>query len=144
MQPVLIEPLWNWNRLYRQVRQVRTCLNRTFMELKWVRPAWALELLAVLIEPLWNWNRTRATTQQPRTRLNRTFMELKSNTGDRSAATNTGLNRTFMELKCDDMRELGHRIIVVLIEPLWNWNIVPLEVLEIRWRCLNRTFMCSR
>ena len=52
--------------------------------------------------------------------LNRTFMELKSNTGDRSAATNTGLNRTFMELKCDDMRELGHRIIVVLIEPLWN------------------------
>ena len=48
-------------------------------------------------------------------------------------------NRTFMELKCP---KLISKIleIIVLIVPLWNWNIVSTE-LELVKGSFNRTFM---
>ena len=55
-QPVLIEPLWNWNKSIKSVAE---------------------QVRGVLIEPLWNWNWLRELRRQVPESLNRTFMELK-------------------------------------------------------------------
>ena len=75
---VLIEPLWNWNTFSYFFKSIKKCINRTFMELKFMskkkgkgggrsinrtfmelksctdKPKRYLDY--VLIEPLWNWN----------------------------------------------------------------------------------------
>ena len=55
-------------------------------------------------------------------RINRTFMELKrlSLCGDEGRSNS--INRTFMELKLVKLVCLCI-IMIVIIEPLWNWNI---------------------
>ena len=66
-------------------------------------------------------------------------MELKCVILPSSLHLSHSLNRTFMELK--SFLGCGTRVFgFVLIEPLWNWNLILLR--SLRWiLSLNRTFM---
>ena len=75
----------------------------------------------VLIVPLWNWNHVYCTGWRIAACSNCTFMELKSsNYIVRRTAWCS--NCTFMELKLP-RGILPSMKSVVLIVPLWNWNL---------------------
>ena len=60
-EPVLIEPLWNWNSDTDKILKPGFVgINRTFMELKRLKVIDKAEAVIVLIEPLWNWNMIRS------------------------------------------------------------------------------------
>ena len=81
MQPVLIEPLWNWNFVRRRYHAPRN---------------------KVLIEPLWNWNWIGSGQNKMKNNsLNRTFVELKLVSLLLELWHLFSLNRTFVELKPD-------------------------------------------
>ena len=119
---VLIEPLWNWNRVRSWAWRWMACLNRTFVELKLsctvsggggsvslnrtfveLKPQSSFDgcqRIGVLIEPLWNWNRrTFRPGMSASRRLNRTFVELKQLHDLQKQWNQESLNRTFVELK---------------------------------------------
>ena len=118
---VLIEPLWNWNKI--KARLLFVCNNVL------IEPLWnwnhtlgndVVNLLYVLIEPLWNWNDDKRQQGGGHRRLNRTFMELKLAQYEERLVV-VCLNRTFMELKHVNYLAFSSDSFV-LIEPLWNWN----------------------
>ena len=121
---VLIVPLWNWNKAMEKKTEVKACSNRTFMELKSYNRCGGYHQGCVLIVPLWNWNyRAVASPRYTEGRSNRTFMELKWSCSIAKADMKWGSNRTFMELKL--LRTTPDALFrVVLIVPLWNWNII--------------------
>ena len=97
-------------------------INRTFMELKFIKQQLILRLVKVLIEPSWNWN-----IVYPISDLKKMFVLIEpswnwNNAVDWTAARcHYSINRTFMELKS----KLQYWLFVyftVLIEPSWNWN----------------------
>ena len=53
---ILIEPLWNWNKLFTKRDVLDEYSNWTFMELKYGFPCSDPYACLILIEPLWNWN----------------------------------------------------------------------------------------
>ena len=53
---VSIEPLWNWNGRKPSSNELISCINRTFMELKFIKTNVRYSISIVSIEPLWNWN----------------------------------------------------------------------------------------
>ena len=117
--PVLIEPLWNWNRKEAEIKaKKQKSLNRTFVELK----------------PFFN-----SPVFKSNTGLNRTFVELKHAFPIVDNIRAPCLNRTFVELKPHSALYRCPRV-VVLIEPLWNWNFI-FRVIAVRASCLNRTFV---
>ena len=74
--------------------------NRTFMELKYVKPNGIWDIRLVLIVPLWNWNGNSVKKYFVWcTCSNRTFMELKSQYEILRNKREWSSNRTFMELK---------------------------------------------
>ena len=76
-KPVLIVPLWNWNKQMITNNNDLKSFNRTFMELKSYYQAQMFKALAVLIVPLWNWNWVNPNESFKIGCFNRTFMELK-------------------------------------------------------------------
>ena len=103
---LLIEPLWNWN----QPLETR---------------AWRLRLL--LIEPLWNWNKICSRHDcLLLIAFNRTTMELKPRFKAAIARQCFAFNRTTMELKLGIFNPLALIRAILLIEPLWNWNVINL------------------
>ena len=119
--PVLIAPLWNWNRRRDGVLRSWAGSNRTFMELKYLweyddileaessnRTFMELKLISnrnadtpkqVLIAPLWNWNNLgRPFRVHPHSVLIAPLWNWNTLTGAPSGAA-VSSNRTFMELK---------------------------------------------
>ena len=111
----------------------RPRFNRTFMELKYCKKCFVLQMNFVLIVPLWNWNQWLGADYltQP-TSFNRTFMELKYGWTSSYQSWNGSFNRTFMELKWIFWSEITY-LLIVLIVPLWNWNMPSFS----RYRKLN-------
>ena len=70
---------------------------------------------------------------------NRTFMELKWRSLPLPAAQSFSSNRTFMELK-SRYQAAPFYFSLVLIAPLWNWNIDS-ELILNGGESSNRTFM---
>ena len=66
-------------------------------------------------------------------------MELKQRRENFVYVDIDSLNRTFMELKRQLMLS-SFCVLVVLIEPLWNWNLIGMDYVTDAQR-LNRTFM---
>ena len=98
--PVLIVPLWNWNR-------GAGSLSRTKFAVLIV-PLWnwnndwhrlLVKYNKVLIVPLWNWNEGHQSHYRKPWRSNRTFMELKLVRHPNRECRKMCSNRTFMELK---------------------------------------------
>ena len=120
-QPVLIVPLWNWNRSAFLLAFCLLCSNCTFMELKWktlcqiclpskssnctfmelklTRSSCFPATAPVLIVPLWNWNWVCNTTYGFVQSSNCTFMELKCCWSTWCYSCWLCSNCTFMELK---------------------------------------------
>ena len=97
--------------------------NRTFMELKLLSMSGVNVLPKVLIVPLWNWNiKDLALQAVIEFCSNRIFMELKYPTLQLTAQTLGSSNRTFMELKLEISRSLLINSLVLIV-PLWNWNL---------------------
>ena len=97
---VSIVPLWNWNSVeITFCAESASCLNRTFMELKY--------------------HNKQKDSPSPEG-LNRTFMELKS--GSHNDAISKGVSQSYLygieicvRWPCCDSRRVS-------IVPLWNWN----------------------
>ena len=140
---VSIAPLWNW-KFGRSLLKYRcSCFNRTFMELKVLRPSYLLtasrfqshlygierSLLCrhkqehkVSIAPLWNWKSIFLRLSKPLQGFNRTFMELKES----NKTFETNLRKFQSHLygieSCCALRYFTTDL--VSIAPLWNWKLV--------------------
>ena len=121
---VLIVPLWNWNPLERR----RSEQNLSVL----IVPLWNWNKVIktesdcvqyVLIVPLWNWNDGFADRLCWEDGSNCTFMELKCGRGRREKKGTRSSNCTFMELKYTNTLKSCIESGLVLIVPLWNWNV---------------------
>ena len=121
--PVLIVPLWNWNREALADKKGPNRSNRTFMELKYFNRTLKILRFNVLIVPLWNWNKRSRKASVFHGSSNRTFMELKLHLSSSLPRLVSRSNRTFMELKYRWI-SVGNNGSQVLIVPLWNWNYI--------------------
>ena len=138
---VLIAPLWNWNlskTSWSHAISMRS--NRTFMELKYLFLSVSIIVQRVLIAPLWNWNTLEVIAPCQPLCSNRTFMELKFSSWLITFSTNTCSYRTFMELKLQQVNGFPYSY-VVLIAPLWNWNLSKTSWSHAISMRSNRTFM---
>ena len=104
--PLLIEPVWNWNTSTDlKVRIYRSSFNRTSVELKHI-------VLCLMDAYFWPFNRT--------------IVELKP---WGHAAINwlaVTFNRTIVELKLPSIAVDVRFDLLLLIEPVWNWNTAHL------------------
>ena len=107
---LLIEPLWNWNSGEAEREGVGE---------------------ALLIEPLWNWNSCAAIFQASHTAFNRTTMELKPSRFAQYFSSLNPFNRTTMELKRPPGPVLSRSAWMLLIEPLWNWNVQSQQAMKL-------------
>ena len=141
---VIIEPLWNWNTLIARSNISSSCYYRTIVELKLLSIPQRQYLATVIIEPLWNWNIFLTSL------LSIAVWLLSNHCGIETCIANyvryackvllsnhcgieTGVGwwsltckicyyRTIVELKLRYAWKL-FRLSVVIIEPLWNWNM---------------------
>ena len=116
------------------------CINRTFMELKFVIVLREEAQAHVSIEPLWNWNNTfpRRITFTRLVSIEPLWNWNHKEVNPLCAAER--INRTFMELKFGTSSALANNA-AVSIEPLWNWNSLFVSYQKERNFCINRTFM---
>ena len=96
---VSIAPLWNWKISTSLSYSCRVSFNRTFMELKAVRPSSETMAWQVSIAPLWNW---KGSVAHPRRHLRRVSIAPLWNWKGSALLLSFlphRFNRTFMELK---------------------------------------------
>ena len=116
--------------------------NRTTMELKQVLSEFVRLLARLLIEPLWNWNaKVVPFWIGQRITFNRTTMELKLGYFSFFPSSRRAFNRTTMELKLECLIVEHNHTYRLLIEPLWNWNLVPVRYTRGAQIAFNRTTM---
>ena len=160
---LLIEPVWNWNlrsdarqkrvptfnRTSMELKHAYVCrdfrsersFNRTSMELKHTSAIWQKCSRLLLIEPVWNWNLiSHKGVSMDYGAFNRTSMELKLFWLMKWLGLSSPFNRTSMELKRSSAASFCISVIL-LIEPVWNWNRSMRNWVRIRHQTFNRTSM---
>ena len=122
---LLIEPLWNWNKPSGAWHGYSTTtFNRTIVELKLIPCNFAFHTRRSFNRTIVELKLLQASSQmQCYTAFNRTIVELKHDRSEWFGVEVDSFNRTIVELKLPSMHVYWYGI-MLLIEPLWNWNII--------------------